>query len=219
MSNSIAVSLLQLIVTMKNFYRICLLVLSLVVSMSAQAQMRKCVTSSGKSIYTDQPCASKIGEKSTEVKDNDLLKKVASINTQREIEKVCWVLSHRNSQCYPHVNYELSTVFKENCTTPIKDYEKAQDEERRKPHSYDRYDRYDRYNNRESESKDADDLLYEHRYTQKSRAVLQCEALEKDMWEFLRQNFSKKISEQDAKIINYKLKISPTHEHKNSRDY
>lgn len=178
--------------------------------------MRKCVTSSGKSIYTDQPCASKIAEKSTEIKDNELLKKVASINTQREIEKVCWVLSHRNSQCYPRVNYELATVFKENCTLPIKDYEKSQDEERRKPRRHDRYGRYER---NDGEQRDADDLLYEHRDTQKSRAVLQCEALEKDMWDFLRQNFSKKISEQDAKIINYKLKISPTHEQKNWREY
>jgi hypothetical protein len=201
---------------MTIFHRICLLVLISLLSVSAQAQMRKCVTSSGKSIYTDQPCASKITEKSTEVKDNELLKKVASINSQREIEKMCWVLSHRNSQCYPHVNYELSMVFKENCTLPIKDYEKAQDEEKRKPRNY---DRYERYNNSESEQKEADDLLYEHRYTQKSRAVLQCEALEKNMWDFLKQNFSKKISEQDAKIINYKLKISPTHEHKNWREY
>ena len=178
--------------------------------------MRKCVTSSGKSIYTDQPCASKVTEKSTEVKDNELLKKVASINSQREIEKICWVLSHRNSQCYAHINYELSTVFKENCTLPIKDYEKLQNEERNKS----RYtSRYDRYSNRENERKDADDLLYEHRYTQKSRAVLQCESLEKNMWDFLKQNFDKKISEQDAKIINYKLKISPTHDHKNPRDY
>lgn len=200
---------------MKNPYRIFLIFLFSLLSCSAHAQMRKCVTSTGKSIYTDQPCASKVGEKSTEVKDSELLKKVSSINSQRELEKSCWVLSHRDSQCGTSVNYELRTVFRENCTLPIKQFQKDQESEKQRPRQY-----YERERERErDQDRDGDDLEYEHRHTQKSRAVLQCEALEKNMWDFLKLNFGKKISEQDAKIINYKLKISPTNQVKEWREY
>ncbi|WP_395011032.1 DUF4124 domain-containing protein [Undibacterium sp.] len=196
---------------MKIFYRICLIALFALLSMSAQAQMRKCVTGSGKSIYTDQPCSNKVGEKSTEIKDSEVLKKVSSINGQRDLEKSCWVLSHRDSQCDTNVNYELRTVFKENCTLPIKQFEKEQDNEKKRPRQY--------YEREREQDRDGDDLEYEHRYTRKSRAVLQCEALEKNMWDFLKLNFGKRISDQDAKIINYKLKILPTNEEKNWRQY
>jgi hypothetical protein len=196
---------------MKTTYRIYLITVLVLLSFSAHAQMRKCVTSSGQSVYTDQPCATKVGEKSTEVKDSELLKKVGSINSQRELEKSCWVLSHRDSQCDTNVNYELRTVFKENCTLPIKQFKKVQDTERQRPRR--------NYEREREPERDGDDLEYEHRYTHKSRAVLQCESLEKNMWDFLKLNFGKKISEQDAKIINYKLKILPTHNQKNWREY
>ncbi|MBR7799262.1 hypothetical protein [Undibacterium fentianense] len=189
---------------MKSFQRICIFIALLTLSIGSNAQMRKCITSGGKSIYTDQPCASKAGENAAEVKDSELLKKISSINGQKNLEKSCWILGHRDSQCYPRVISELGTVFRENCSIPSKQYEKDQLNGKRRPH---------RNNDPENEG---DDLLFEHRYTEKSRSTLQCDALEKEMWDFLKSNFPKRISEQDAKIINYKLKISPT---KNSESY
>lgn len=188
-------------------------------SMSAQAQMRKCVTADGKSVYTDAPCASKIEGKSTEIKETEAIKRAANLNGQLSLEKSCWVLSHRNSQCYRAANLELETVFKENCTLPINEFERTQEQiEDKKRNSGRYYDRYGRYE-KNTKQTEADDLEYANRYVKKSRAVLQCESIEKDMWDFLKRNFSNKISPQDAKTINHKLKILPTREEKAWREY
>lgn len=166
----------------------------------AQGQMRKCVNANGKTFYTDQACASKPGEAVKDVTDNNLLKKVNAINGERDAEKICWTLSHRDSQCAYSVRNELSTVFKENCTLPMKHYEKEQEKNR--------YASY-RRNRTQKEQENADDLEYNNRYLQKSRAILQCERLEKDMWEFLIKTYPDKISEQDKRTIAYKLKHLP----------
>ncbi|MBI3712827.1 MAG: DUF4124 domain-containing protein [Burkholderiales bacterium] len=166
----------------------------------AQGQLHKCVNASGKTFYTDQACAAKTGEAVKDVTDSNLLKKVNAINGERDAEKICWTLSHRKSQCYDSVRNEVATVFKENCTIPIKHYEQQQEK--------DQYTSY-RRNRTKKEQEDADDLEYNNRYLQKSRAVLQCERLEKDMWEFLNKTYSDKISEQDKRTISYKLKHTP----------
>lgn len=169
-------------------------------SSQAQGQMRKCVNASGKTFYTDQPCAAKPGEAVKDVTDSNLLKKVNAINGERDAEKICWTLSHRRSQCSDSVRSEVALVFKENCTIPLKHYEKEQEKNR--------YASY-RRNHTRKEQEDADDLEYNNRYLQKSRAVLQCERLEKEMWEFLMRTYPDKISEQDKRTISYKLKHTP----------
>lgn len=181
---------------------LCLFLFGLACSDSSQAQgqLRKCVNASGKTFYTDQPCAAKPGEAVKDVTDSNLLKKVNAINGERDAEKVCWTLSHRKSQCYDSVRSELATVFKENCTIPLKNYAKAQEKNR--------YANY-RRNHTRKEQEEADDLEYNNRELQKSRAVLQCERLEKDMWEFLNKTYPDKISEQDKRTISYKLKHTP----------
>ncbi len=166
----------------------------------AQGQMRKCVNASGKTFYTDQPCAAKPGEAVKDVTDSNLLKKVNAINNERDAEKICWTLAHRNSQCSYSVRSELALVFKENCTIPRKNFEKIQEQNR--------YANY-RRNSTRKEQERADDLEYNNRELQKSRAVLQCERLEKDMWEFLSRTYPDKISEQDKRTISYKLKHLP----------
>ena len=106
--------------------------------------------------------------------------------------------------------FQYACVFCQNSCVGVQ-FEKEQDNEKRRPRQY--------YEREREQERDGDDLEYEHRYTRKSRAVLQCEALEKNMWDFLKLNFGKRISDQDAKIINYKLKILPTNAERNWREY
>lgn len=166
----------------------------------AQGAMRKCVNAAGKTFYTDQPCAAKPGDTAKDVTDSNLLKKVNAINNERDAEKICWTLAHRKSQCSDNVRSELALVFKENCTIPRKNFERIQEQNR--------YANY-RRNYTRKEQERADDLEYNNRELQKSRAVLQCERLEKDMWEFLSRTYPDKISEQDKRTIAYKLKHLP----------
>lgn len=214
-------SFLNLILNMTKLFHLVFISLLALCSLSAQAQMRKCVTADGKSIYTDAPCASKVTGKSTEVKDTEAIKRASNLNGQLSLEKSCWVLSHRNSQCYRAANLELETVFKENCTLPIKEFERTQEQtenNKKKSYSGRYYSRYDRYEKNEKPV-EADDLEYANRYVNKSRAVLQCESIEKDMWDFVKRHFANKVSAQDTKAINHKLKILPTREEKPWREY
>ncbi|MFZ6770050.1 DUF4124 domain-containing protein [Undibacterium sp. Di26W] len=175
--------------------------LSLSASCIAHAEVRKCVTSTGETIYTDQPCNAKVGSVATEVKNDSTLRKITSLQREKDTGKSCWVLMHRYSQCSTSIDSVLMTNFKENCDRPsekfIKDSNAEADNVYKKTYRDNRYNR--------EQAPDADDLEYSHRSVSKSRAVLQCEVLQKDMWSYLKNNFSEKIPPQDAKGIEYRL--------------
>ncbi|MFZ6720576.1 DUF4124 domain-containing protein [Undibacterium sp. Ji49W] len=175
--------------------------LSLSASCIAHAEVRKCVTSTGETIYTDQPCNAKVGTTATEVKGDGALRKISSLQKEKDTGKSCWVLAHRYQQCSTSVDSVLMTNFKENCESPtnkfIKDSNAEADTGYKKTYRDNRYSR--------EQAPDADDLEYSHRYVNKSRAVLQCEVLQKDMWNYLKNNFSAKIPPADAKGIEYRL--------------
>lgn len=173
-----------------------LLVLS-AISTQANAQLHKCVNAEGKATYTDQPCAIKSGEKSTEA-NNAAIRKITAISKFKDVGKSCWELNHRASQCYEVLSQDLRVLFRENCTIPAKKFESEQNTDQRRTKKYNQAD------------EDADDLDYAHRFTRKSRAVLRCEALDRDMWDFLNQQFANKISETERKLIVHQLQITPT---------
>lgn len=170
--------------------------LVLLTPLSAYADLKKCVSSSGTVTYTDQPCASKAGESVKEVRDDAALKKISSRIKEQDVGKSCWQLSHRYSQCSVAVEQLLMQNFRENCTIPINQFERDRSRENSRSRNY-------------REEQEGNDLEYNHRYTRKSRDVLECDGLQRNMWDFLKSTFGDKISQQDAKAIDYKLQVAP----------
>ncbi|MFZ6779884.1 DUF4124 domain-containing protein [Undibacterium sp. Ji83W] len=197
---------------MKKLLLACLSFLVFAFPCPSQAEVRKCVTPSGETIYTDQPCNAKIGSTATEVKNDSTLRKITAMQKDRDTGKSCWVLDHRYSQCSSSIDRTLMTNFKENCGIPMNQFTKDRSSDNQSI-SYKNYRERREY--REA-SQEGDDLEYVHRYTRKSRAVLQCEVLEKDMWRFLKQNFIEKVPQEDAKNIELRLLGLPDPEKSNS---
>ncbi|MBC3880699.1 DUF4124 domain-containing protein [Undibacterium sp. LX40W] len=180
----------------KRFFTAAILVLS-AISANANAQLHKCVNAEGKATYTDQPCAIKSGEKSADANDA-AIRKITAISKFKDVGKTCWQFEHRATQCYDVQSQDLRTVFRENCTLPAKKFEEEQYKDQRRTKKYNQ------------ENEDGDDLEYSHRYTRKSRAVLRCESLDREIWDFLNQQFPNKITDADRKIIVHQLQITPT---------
>ena len=197
---------------MKKTFLACLSFLVFAWPSLSQAEVRKCVTPTGETIFTDQPCNAKIGSTATEVKNDPTLRKITSMQKVRDTGKSCWVLDHRYSQCSTSVDRTLMTNFKEICTIPMNQFVK----DRSNDNVSTSYKTYRERREYKDSTQDGDDLEYNHRYTRKSRAVLQCEVLEKDMWSYLKQNFSDKVPPQDAKNIEVKLLGLPDPENNSS---
>ena len=104
---------------MKKSLLACLSFLVFAFPSLSQAEVRKCVTPSGETIYTDQPCNAKIGSTATEVKNDSTLRKITAMQKDRDTGKSCWVLDHRYSQCSISVDRTLMTNFRENCGIPM----------------------------------------------------------------------------------------------------
>lgn len=179
-------------------------VTSLASTALAQGQLHKCVNAEGKATYTDQPCAVKNGEKNAESNDK-AIKKIQAIAQHKDLGKSCWTYGHRAGQCSAIQSSDLRVLFREACAIPAKKFESEQtQDQRRLKKNYAPYE-------------DGDDLDYAHRYTRKSRAVLQCETLDNEMWDFLNQQFPEKISANDRKLIEHQLKLIPN-QPKNDRE-
>lgn len=181
----------------KNFFALIVAVLLCAASSESYAQLHKCINSDGKATYTDQPCATKSGQKSVDTND-EAIRKITAISNFKNVEKSCWVLLHRAEQCSVVSSQDLRVVFRENCTLPSRKYETEQNSELRRTKKYG------------PSSEDGDDLEYIHRYTRKSRSVLRCESLDKDMWAFMNEHFAHKITETERKLITHQLHIAPT---------
>ena len=180
---------------------------------AASAQIRKCVTASGQSIYTDKPCEAATPEKSKEVADPGVAKRLSEMNGQNDLDKSCWTINYRMGQCYARIQEDIRMIFRDQCEIPqrrfVKNQEAALYSNRRQA----------QYVAKQREE-ELDTIEYHQRHAPKSRAVLRCEELESDTWKFLNQNFASKIQPEERQRIEYKLKYQPektTESHSGSR--
>ena len=175
---------------------------------SAFAEIYKCADSAGKINFSDRPCSNKDGEKAAEVKDTVGFASLLARDNAKKVGKTCWTLAHRNSQCNTSVGNALITNFRENCNEPIKRFEKETEKER---YEVERTLANNQVRNRSNNDNPIDEtnLDYSNRYQEKSKEALRCEVLKDEMWTFVKQNFSKKISEKDTKEIEYFLNAVP----------
>ncbi|MES2049957.1 MAG: DUF4124 domain-containing protein [Pseudomonadota bacterium] len=181
---------------------------------SAFAEIYKCANSAGQINFSDRPC--KDGEKAAEVKDSVGFASLLARENAKKIGQTCWTLAHRTSQCQVPVGNALNTNFRENCNEPIKRFEKDAERERYELERNLANNRiYTRSNN--ENAADESNLDYSNRYQKKSKEALRCEVLKEEMWAFVKQNFSKKISEKDTKEIEYYMNAVPSDGRENDK--
>ena len=187
-----------------------------ITSSSAFAEIYKCADSAGKINFSDRPCSSKDGEKAAEVKDSVGFASLLARDNAKKVGQSCWTLAQRSSQCEVAVGNALNTNFRENCSEPIKRFEKDAERER---YELERNLANNRVRNRSSNDNNIDEssLDYSNRYQKKSKEALRCEILKEEMWSFVKQNFSKKISEKDTKEIEYYMNAVPSDGRENDK--
>jgi hypothetical protein len=191
-------------------------VISALTPSSAFAEIFKCADSAGKINFSDRPCSTKDGEKVAEIKDSVGFASLLARDNAKKVGQTCWTLAHRSSQCEVAVGNALNTNFRENCSEPIKRFEKDTERER---YEMERNLANNRVRNRSSYDNaiDESNLDYSNKYQKKSREALRCEVLKEEMWTFVKQNFSKKISEKDTKEIEYYMNAVPSDGRENDK--
>ena len=162
--------------------------------MLAQAGVVKCVSANGSVTYTDQPCEVIKGEKLVSAKDSEAVASLDAQSHAKEVGQMCINLATRRSQCNLPFYYQLQAVFRENCINPALQYQRDLAEQ---PQRRNRY----RYDDRVQD-------VYK-RYEQTPVQDLHCNTLQMETWNFVKQNFRKKISDQDARAIEYNVSAVP----------
>jgi len=152
----------------------------------ALADIHKCVNGNGTTSYTDQPCAVTNGEKAVD-------SSVSALDRQNKIGHSCADLDARRMHCGQVYPLLLST-FRDNCTNPMQQYQRSVQQS----HQYNRY---------QSAAERASDAAAINQ--QKAISEYRCESVQKDTWAFLKENFSKKITEHDSKDIDYHIQAIP----------
>lgn len=153
------------------------------------AGVNKCTDASGVVTYSDQPCQAKEGQRVAEVKDPHAFAAIAAREDDKKVAQACRVLADRRARCRVAVDYMLNTAFISNCEGPMK--HDASDQMRERNNM-----RRDRYNRSYRDDADSSD---------KSEANLQCEALQANMWKFVKEKFGQAMRAEDIKAIEYRL--------------
>lgn len=170
--------------------------------MLARAEINKCVNAAGVISFSDKPCPS--GEKAAEVKADSSLNSVLARDNDRKLGKNCLVLQRRQRECYSVNNQTLLTYLNDNCQAPMKRYvnSTARQENREKWRERSYNSKY----RRDVVEDDDENGSYIDIHRELPKEMLRCEVLANDMWGFVQTNFGKKVSEEDAKKIDYQLK-------------
>jgi hypothetical protein len=151
-------------------------------SQHAFADIHKCVGTDGASSYTDQPCP-------TNLKENALEGSTSSLARQEAISDSCFKLNSRKTRC-GRVYALLETNFSKYCTNPLLQYQL----------DHQRNQQYNRYRSQKERTTESVENLQS-----KIAEDPRCETVQKETWDFLKENFSKKIPEHDIKDIDYNV--------------
>ncbi len=153
----------------------------------AQAEIHKCVSTDGKTSYSDTPCATAVAEKSV---DSSL----SSIDQQQQLGHLCAELDERRAHCGNVLYPPLFAVFREHCANPILLHQR----EVRQPAVFNRYQ-----SNAERNAEAEKNRL------NKPVSDFRCEMVQMETWEFLKDNFGKKLTAQTRQDIDYNTRAVP----------
>jgi len=155
-------------------------------SNSALAGIHKCVAQDGSTTYTDQPCPTSKAEAAVDTT-------VSGAGHQLEIADACNRLNTRKLHC-SRLFPLLETNFKQYCASPLINYQL----------DHQRTQQNNRY--RSNKERQAEAV---HTTQDQSSEDYHCESVAQDAWIFLKNNFSKTISEKDSRTIEYNVNAVP----------
>ncbi len=161
---------------------------------AALADLVKCVAADGTTIFSDKPCPAKDGLKQAEIKSDSSLSNAMARDRDRQLGQACSEMADRSQHCGLYIHPTISTHFQESCYGPQHRYEAererqaSQQEQRGEPVDWD----------------------HDYRYHQKTSAELKCGALVTDMWQFVKNNFSKDLTEKEIKAVDYQTEAVET---------
>ncbi len=164
--------------------------------LAALADLVKCVGADGTATFSDKPCPAKEGVKQAEIKSDSALSNALSRDRDRQIGQACSDMEDRSRHCGLYINQTISTHFQESCYGPQHRYETERNQQ-----TYQQQ--------RRGEPIDWD---HDYRYHQKTTAELKCDTLVTDMWQFVKNNFGKDLTEKEIKAVEYQTQAVETNQ-------
>ena len=153
----------------------------------AHAGIYKCASANGTVIFSDRPCETENGEKAATIKDAAGFSAVLARENARNVGRGCLALGSRIGQCGGRINGELASTVREHCRAPVTQLQRTWRSSRNSE------DEQDYPGHRDLAPQD-----------------LRCDALQAESWDFVKANFSTKISQQDMKALEYNLTAVPS---------
>ncbi|MBV8634075.1 MAG: DUF4124 domain-containing protein [Burkholderiaceae bacterium] len=157
-----------------------------VVPATAFAGMYKCVGADGATTFSDKACPVNDGQTQAAISKDSALSSSMTRYHDRELGQSCSDMSDRSRRCGIPINRTIQTHFQESCYGP--------------QHRYEIEHNKDLAVQRRGQPVDWD---HDPRYHQKTSAELKCGVLVTDMWQFLKDNFHKDLTEQEIKAVDY----------------
>jgi hypothetical protein len=156
----------------------------------SSAELYKCVSANGTTSFSDKPCATKEGEKEVDIKENSAFSSIIARDRDRKIGETCSNLKVRYSQCGQYVNESILQHFHDNCYGPMNRFE---------------VERARAANNNYGEPIDWD---HDYRYHRLTTEELKCGVIVTDIWHFVKDNFSKNMTEKEIQSVDYEIQTA-----------
>jgi hypothetical protein len=164
-----------------------------IVPAAAFAGVYKCVGANGATTFSDKPCQLNGDLKQADIASDSALTNAMTRDRDRSIGESCSDMADRSRHCGISINRTIYTHFQESCYGPQHRYEIERDklaaqQRRGQPIDWD----------------------HDPRYHQKTGAELKCGVLVTDMWQFVKENFQKDLTEQEIKAVDYQVQATET---------
>jgi hypothetical protein len=158
------------------------------------ADLYKCVSASGTTSFSDKPCA-KDGAKEVDIKDNPAYSSIIARDKDQALGHACSELQDRERHCGLFINQSVEQHFRDGCFAPLRRFELDRDVKSTK-----------------DGSGQPIDWDHDYRYHEKTTAELSCGVLVSDMWKFVKDNFSKTLTQKEIHAIDFETQANSTSE-------
>lgn len=162
---------------------------------AAFAGVYKCVGPDGASTFSDKPCPVNGDQKQATIGSDSALSNAMVRDHDRELGQSCADMADRSRRCGISINRTIQTHFQESCYGPQHRYESEHNKELAKQ--------------RRGQPIDWD---HDPGYHQKTAAELKCGVIVTDMWQFVKDNFRKDLTDQEIKAVDYQVQATDTNQ-------
>ena len=162
---------------------------------AAFAGVFKCVGPDGASTFSDKPCPTNGDQKQAAIGSDSALSNALTRDHDRELGQSCSEMADRARRCNIIINRTITTHFQESCYGPQHRYEMEHNKELAKQ--------------RRGQPIDWD---HDPAYHMKTGAELKCSVIVTDMWQFVKDNFHKDLTDQEIKAVDYQVQATETNQ-------